>query len=686
MTHIWISLLLIVTAIESTRGTLCIGDERCVDTIGTAVAVAPSDRERTFVWTSADGTTVRLGVLAPKAQAAVLDGKEVSSIELAIEGDDTIGWPAAVSVGMRSRSRWRWTIPGSVARLQRIVVPRGVYALQLTAERHRAFVRNGLQATDAVMKLGDVKLMRSPVALGVAVDAKDQPIPNAVVLLPDAETCATANEQGAFACELKDPLPEALVVSASGYGPREVRIARNTAGDLDFGRVVLGGGRALKLKIVRPEAAPAKVSLFLDPKDRYEHSKLKTVSIREREEEVRFDAGGGRYQVLIAGEGPLERLEVPITIEEGDVEKTITIEPFTLIGTARFGDAPLTGNLELLSPEHTWRATTPIANGTFGGTVWQTGAINAFVTAPQFGQAELVRSPVLGADPSRWDLQIERRVIAGRVVDASTGAAVPEAQIDVVAETGDSQGYFSADVKPDGSYEILAHRVGSYTLRVNSKEHVPLVEVVQIVEDDRVKKVDLRLDRGVVQPLEIVTPAGTPIANALILEGVQPDRVNPQFINAADGEGRFSLRGKPAETRVLYIVPREGSFAVLRTTLPRSSDQARPLVVTVPAPLASLRVRSVDAEGNPKRTPLLFRYNGEFVPAAILRFVTGDHITTAPAGDRIFQRFPAGAYEIWALLPRDRDEVEVIASNGTLRPPVRVGLSVGESSVTVTVP
>lgn len=684
MTHVWISLLLIAAALESTRGTLCIGEDRCADTIGTAVAVAPSDRERTFVWTSADGSTVRLGMLAPNAQTAVLDAKDVSSIELAVDGDRTVGWPAAINLTMRAKSRWRWAIPADkVARLQRIVVPRGMYVVQVTAEHHRPFLRNGLQATDAVVKLGDVRLLRSPVARGVAVDAKDQPIPHAIVTRPDATTCTTANEQGAFACELSHPMPEAIVVGASGYGPRELAVPRDTAADIDFGRVALENGRALKLKIVRPEAVPAMVSLFLDAPMRYEHSKLKTVSIREREEELRFDAAAGNYLVLVAGEGPLERLEVPVTVKDSDVEKVITVEPFTLIGSARFGDAPLSGDIELLAPEHTWRAATPIANGAFGGTVWQKGVISAFVKTPVAGMSELVRSPQLGADPSRWDVHIERRSISGRVLDAASGAPVPEATIEVVAEGQNMKGYFSAQVKPDGSYEILAHRIGTYTLRVSSKEHVPLTQVVEIAESDRAKTVDLQLERGVMQAIEIVDAGGAPIPNAMILEGVQPDRVNPQFMNLADAAGKFTLRGKAGDTRVLYIVPREGSFVVLRTTLPRSGEQARPLVVTVPPPSASLRVRSVDADGKPKGTPLLIRYNGEFVPGAILRFVTESHIGTGPTGEIVFRRLPSGAYEIWPV--RD-DEERLIASSGTLRPPVRIGLSVGEATATVTIP
>jgi len=74
------------------------------------------------------------------------------------------------------------------------------------------------------------------------------------------------------------------------------------------------------------------------------------------------------------------------------------------------------------------------------------------------------------------------------------------------------------------------------------------------------------------------------------------------------------------------------------------------------------------------------------VPPAILRFITGDDtMTSNSSGEGVFRRLPAGTYELWAF--RDQaDELQLIATNGGVRAPTRVGLSAGEATVTVQAP
>ena len=526
-------------------------------------------------------------------------------------------------------------------------------------------------------------LFRSLVARGIVVDAEDKAIAGATITLPDETLCATANEQGAFTCELPDRLPEALVVSSSGYAPRELEIVRETLGNgVDFGRVRLFSGRSLTLKIVRPEPVPARVSLFLDA-PRYEHSKLKTISIKEREESVRFDAAAGNYFVVVEGEGPLERLEVPIVVKDENVEHEIKVEPFRLVGTARFGEDPFEGAIEIVSRENTWRERLPVTNGAFSATMWQSGEVLGWLNGDAIKGSELLHSPKLGEDPSRWDIRIEKRMIAGRVLDAATKAAVPDAHIDVMVESEGSKGYFSAEIEPDGSYQILANKPGTYTLRVGSKQYMPYNQALRITTEDRIRTHDVLLERGVLQPIDVMRPAGAAV-QATMLEGVRSDGVNPEIMAHTDEQGHFDLRGLPGQSRLLYVIPRDGSFAVARVSLPAAGAEPKPMQIIVPPAVGGLRVRSVDSEGKQRPAAVLIRYNGEFVPGAILRFVTGE-MGTGHTGEALLPRLPAGTYELWALMSRD-DELRLIASNGTLREPVRVGLSSGEQAVTVVAP
>jgi hypothetical protein len=239
--------------------------------------------------------------------------------------------------------------------------------------------------------------------------------------------------------------------------------------------------------------------------------------------------------------------------------------------------------------------------------------------------------------------------------------------------------------KEDGSYEILASKPGTYSLRVASPQHAASATDVVLTQEDRIRKQDITLERGIVVPLEIVSAAGTPLPGAAILEGVQPDRVNPQFMSAADERGRYELRGRAGESRVLYVVPRDGSFAVVRVQVPRTNTEARAQQVVVLPGSSALRVRTTDAGGKPVPASVLLRWNGEFIPGAILRFVTKDSSGTRESGEAVLPRLPAGAYEVWALGARE-EEAALIAAGGTSRTPVRVGLSGGEQAVTLTVP
>jgi hypothetical protein len=685
-----VALLLFASADEPApvvRGRLCLGLDKtpitsCSDVTGTKLAVTPADTKRLFVWTSADAATAHVGVIPAKAESIDLAPDDTTSVlELSLDGDRTRGWPNSVALLLTGKSSWRWTIDTkSAPRLRRVIAPRGTYAVDMRTDHHRRFIRPGILANEPVVKVGELRFQPLPIARGVVIDSEEKALANATVTRPDGMVCATANEQGAFECELTEPNPDSLVVSKAGFGPRELRLERGLDRDVDLGRIALVAGHTLTLKIVRPDTAPARVTLFHDAGDVYEHAKLKTVDLRAIEEEVRFDVGEGRYVALVAGDAPLERLDVPILVKNEDVTRTITVAPYRLLGNVRYGEELLAdGTAEIVSDEQTWRASVPIADGAFGGTMWQTGRVRAFILR------ELLDSPELGEDPTRWEVHIQKRLIAGRVFDAETKQQVPNAKMQLTAAMDDTRRmYTSVELKSDGTYEIPANRPGTYSLRVTSPEHVLWTVDVPIAAADQTKKVDVALERGIVQRLDVVTPAGAPIANATVLEGFQPDRVNVQFITRTDAGGRYELRGKPGEARLLYVVPPDGSFAVVRVQVPRRNEDARPMQVVVPPGTSSLRVRAT-TDDKPVAAPVLLRYNGEFVPGAILRFVTRDFVGTQESGEVVLSRLPAGTYEVWALAG-PQDEEALIAGNGSLRAPARTGLSGGEQAVQVVAP
>ncbi|HVE70905.1 MAG TPA: carboxypeptidase-like regulatory domain-containing protein [Thermoanaerobaculia bacterium] len=688
-------LLLAADAPEPVRGRLCVGElkkplTQCSDVRGRAFAVAPDERDRVFVWTTADGSTAQLGVVAARAEKVDLDAGERSTLDLTISGEPSRGWPLDVKAVVGHREHfWTWVVDARTAtRLRRIVVPRGPVALSLRAEHHADFKRS-LNAKDERVAVGVIALVPLPQARGIVVDAEGKAITGAQVTLMDATTCANTDDRGAFACELGERRrpQEGITVSSGGYAARDLELPGDLRGEIDFGRVTLTKARALTVTVVRPEAAAGTVTLYSDIKSRYDHSRLATRDLREREEVVRFDAGEGDYLVVVEGKESTERLEVPVKMKDADVEKTITVKPYRLIGTLRFGDDVIaTGTIGINAPDHTWRAEIPVTAGGFEATFWQRGRMFAWVKAPELGRtSERVEMPeTTGTDPTRWDIRIEKKMIVGRVLDAQTKQPVSGVRMQLTAESDNSKFYTSVEPEADGSYRIMSSRPGTYSLRITAPGYAPLSIDVPVTAEDRIKTVDIALDRGVVQPLEIVLASGAPARAAMILEGVQPDRVNPQFMFNADPEGRFELRGKPGETRLIYIVPREGSFAVLRLVMPKEAG-AGPLRVVVPDGTATLRVRATTADDKPAAAGLLIRYNGEFVPGAILRFVTKVAIGTEDNGKAVFARLPAGMYEVWAVAGQ-RDDAMMVATGGVSRPPARVGLSAGEGAVQVVAP
>ena len=681
------------------RGTLCVSERKaspanatCSDVEGTTPAVEAADHERLYRWMSADAKTVQLGVVAAKATTIELEKPDRREVKFSISGEASRGWPLDTTVLVAGKEQWTWSMPAkAVPRLERFFVPAGTYGIQLDAEHHRTFRIRPIRAGEKPLNAGELRLTPLPIARGQVVDLEGKPIAGALIAFEDAAPCSYANEQGAFTCEIPEKKRvEVLVVSDPGFATREVALPpKRLESEIDLGRVVLSAGRPLIVRIIRPDAKkPVSVTLFYSASNRYEHSKLATKEVTEREQELTFEGiAKGKYLVVVEGSEPLEKLEVPLEVkDDGDAEKTIRIEPFQLEGTIRFGEETLAeATLELIAPDHSWRQRMEVRGGTFGGSMWQHGVVTAFVRSPSFGTSQMVSSPSLGDDPSRWDVTIPRREIIGRVLDADTRKPARGATMDIVSQYANGRSYLRGKVESDGTYRVLAAEPGQYMLKVTSPDHVSSTTEVSIAEEDAVKTVDIVLEAGVLQPLAIVTTSGEPIANAVILEGVHDDRVNPRFISNVDSAGRYALRGKAGETRVLYVVPRDSSFAVVRLLIPRSNDQAKPVQVIVPPATASLRVRTEDGDGKLMPARLLIRYNGEFVPGAIARFVTGDFPGTGPSGEAVLSRFPAGAYEVWALAG-DRDEVALIASGGTLRPPARVGLAAGEQKIVLTAP
>lgn len=316
--------------------------------------------------------------------------------------------------------------------------------------------------------------------------------------------------------------------------------------------------------------------------------------------------------------------------------------------------------------------------GRFGGTLWQPGKVRGWVSSKAIGSIVPTESPELGADPSPWNIALRRRLIEGRVLDAETKQPLAGVSMRLEKQTvgGNSRSrlYTSVDIGEDGRYAIAAIDDGTYDIKVQHPERVPLQQTIELREVDPSQSVDFALQRGVETKIEFTWPPGTPVANAPVIEGVARDGHNPLRMYATDAGGRLTIYSQRGEKRTLFVLPREGSLGMALVVAGSSRETSR---VVVPHPAGAIQVTLRNREGKPEPSVVLLRFNGVWIPQSVVGRLPSDR--SAPGVVR-FTQLPAGTYEFWAVKPsRDYE--------GTFAPPakapVRVGLAGGQQHIEV---
>jgi len=490
----------------------------------------------------------------------------------------------------------------------------------------------------------------------------DVPAAGAMIVRPDGKIVTTTNEEGSFRAELEAPVPDLLRVIYGDFGSKVVTFGREFRGDTDLGTIRLAAGHTMTLHVRRPEAL-AKETLHLSVVDmnRYRTS---TATIESRElkraaddDVVIRDVSPGTYAATISGSDPLERLSVNIEMKDADVERTLTIAPYRLDGSARIGSDPIDAASIGFSDRSGWRAQLPIAQGHFGGMLWQSGVLHGWV---QLNGASIpVESPELGTNPSTWEISLPDRRIAGRIVDAESGQPIEGATLDVqFATAAGAHGGFPGRVDADGTYGVLATTIGAYELHVGAPGHINDVARFDVGDSEGTQRHDFLLARGIETVLEVVTAAGQPVAGAMVFDGASWSNT--------DDNGHLSIRSNPGDARTAYVLPRQGSFAIAHFT---ASDDGRVVQAVVPPAVGALQILA-KAPAQRAAMVTVIRFNGELLPV--------------PVSQRLpWERLPAGVYEAWkVILPPGGTEARV-ANWVPSTPPARAGVSGGKTVLEV---
>lgn len=643
---------------------------------------------RRLVWTSDDGK--RLAVAMVPASAETLDLGKLRDVTLHVAGDATRGLPADVRIGFGRDAIV--TVPAkSVVKLTTISLPPARYTIAFQAEHYVTAARNIDLASNERVDAGEVRLRPLPLLTGTVVtpkEGKDVPLSGADLSfsapkLRVSPHLATTDEKGAFRAELPEDAPAVVVVSHAGLGSKTITLERRGT-DANLGTIRLVPGVALTVKVARPPELRAKsltVTLYRKDHGFFEPTHVASRELATTADEVTFDnLAPAEHTVIVEGDGPLARLSVPVTIEEGKPAAVeVPIEPYTLQGRVTFGGEPLDGaKVEVFPPGQLWRAPlTAAADGSFGGTSWQHGRLSGSVNDARLGTVYFGDSPELGADPSVWNFDIRKRLIAGRVYDAETKAPFPRAVVTEAAVmlVDNHQIPYRGDVHADddGNFSILAARPGRYELRFSPPDYVPKRVVLEVAEEDGGRQADLAMEHGTKQALLLRWPDGAPIANATVFDGNAPEPGGLPPTYRSDAAGAAMIRGKKGEMHTLYVLPAEGSIAVVH--LPIGDSDAKPVDAVVGRPAGALRVVGVDPDGKPALGAVVLRYNGDFIPPDIVMRRYGG--PGGALGERLLDRLPAGMYEVWLSRQWTLPTQPAMA---------RVGISTGEERVQITVP
>lgn len=659
-----------------------------------AGAMFAAEPQKGTVWPSKDGTTFVLG--SPAATVTTIDeeAKDSRNVTVTVRGAAHSGWPLETRFAVfQARDRvWRWSVPAKLAGNKiTIRLPHGSYLLEVAAEHHKPD-RQPLNIKDADLPPREIALAPLPVVTGrVVTMKKDEQVPlaGAQIARIDGKVLASTNDQGLFRAEIDAPRPqENIVVMAPGFGNRIVPL-QAVSNETDVGTIKMSAGVKLTLHVDRPESLKSKtLQVRLDehtPKQ-YENTKIASHELKGGDDELTFsDLSKGEYLVVISGDGPLERLSTTVAVDAEDVSRDIRISPFQLAGSVHLGSEPLReGKVGIQNGQHTWNADLPIdAEGHFGGTMWQREDVGGWVESKATGSMPVDEHPTLSGDPAVWDIHFERRMITGRVFDETTKQPIEHSAMQLQLEAkkppapGRSQMsrlYSGVKIEDDGSYSILAMHDGTYDLLVRAPGHVDVKQTVEMNQDDASKIVDFPLSAGVEQSVEFVWPNGEPVRNSSLIEGVARDGFNPGAMFRTDEAGVLKVRMKRDDSRTLFIMPSQGSFAAVHLV---GSAEPKPMRVVVPFPTASLTVNMVGPDQKPVPAKLLMRFNGEWVPYSVVTRLQ----TTFMAGPKlVLPHLPAGAYELWGVGGRQPTFSPPPAE------PVRAGLSTGEQAVEIAVP
>lgn len=387
------------------------------------------------------------------------------------------------------------------------------------------------------------------------------------------------------------------------------------------------------------------------------------------------DLEKGTYAVVVRGEGPLAVAAAKVNLGSGEKRRTaLDVRPETVAGRATFAGKPLAGaTLSFSSVEWHWKAeVTTDADGRFSAQLWQGGRVLVTASGGALRSKFADNAELRGG---RFDFVVPDRQVRGRITESASGRGVPNAVVFLRTARGTITSNPSTVTDAEGNFLFNAVAPGAQHLAVLATSYI-IPDAVDFTtkEGDPPHQVDLVLDSGAPRALRIETYDGHPAAGAELDACVDGEI---RALAYTDAQGKVTLPLPLRAEAKIYVIPRDGSFAVVG---PRDPDR-----VTLPRPASSLRIVARTTDGAPlPQIELLMSFNGAVVPPVIARrigVVQGMKLMTNGDGEAVLRNIPSGWYQFWPY--RGDEEAQAILAASMQDAPISLNVKTGENAVAV---
>ncbi len=386
----------------------------------------------------------------------------------------------------------------------------------------------------------------------------------------------------------------------------------------------------------------------------------------------------GKHALLVEGDEPLKRLRTIAVVSEDAMSVTgIELPRGYVFGRFTRGGKPLPDTkVALRHSDERWSTQLTTKNdGTYASVVWRRGELEVSVSLegaePAFaGFLEIPDGP----SPT-IDFAVPDSRVTGRVVTAE-GWPAADAQV-TLESAGPPRRVIRRNTDANGAFAYAVVPAGPQTLRVIAADKLlrPAPVKFELAAGAR-REVVLKLANGVRRAVEVADSRGVPIADAGLL-CVAGGEI--RAITTTDDKGAATIDTPRDGEVLLYVIPREGSFA--RVLLQGDAERVRVRVPTAGAAI-DLVAKTVEGAAVPE-VAFMMRFNGEVIPEEVVREMQswqGLRLMTDDAGVARLPNVPPGFYEFWPY--RTKDEVQAIVDSA-FEPPIGFNARIGENRVTV---